>query len=144
MLMTKAVPEPKMIEVVERVAIFMETLDDTWLDSTFAKSDVTIIENFAPFVFKGSNAVGDWAEKVSDHTRDIVDLRHSFDESHDFSVDGDRVFFTLRTTWTGTKEGVFFSEEGGWSFVLVGQSNDWRVQSYGWAVTDISFGELVK
>ena len=145
--MTTDLPEPKMpatemIEAVERLATFMETLDGSLLEGIFAKSDVTIIENFAPHVFKGPDAARDWAEGMRDHVGDIVDLRHSFGAVHDFSRDfsrgGARVFFTLKTTWTGKTDGVKFHEEGGWSFVLVAQGDEWRVQAYGWAVTDLT------
>lgn len=131
-----------MILAVERLATFMETLDGSQLANIFASSDVTIIENFAPHVFKGPDAARDWAERMRHHVGDIVDLHHAFGPAHDFgrdlSHDGDRVFFTLKTTWTGLSGGVRFQEEGGWSFVLVGEEGEWRVQAYGWAVTDFS------
>jgi len=136
--MNPTAPTQEMIEVVERLTTFMERLDDAQLEEIFTNSDVTIIENFAPFIFKGPDAVSDWAEGMRAHLRDVTDLRHTFGARHDFSVQGDRAFFTLRTTWTGTAGGQSFSEEGGWSFVLVEKGGEWRIQAYGWAVTEMA------
>ena len=94
-------PEPKMLAAIEQVARFMETLDESNLQNAFAKSDVTIIENFAPYVFKGPNAVEQWAKGFRGHAKGLADLHHSFAAAQDFSVEGDVAFLSLPTTWTG-------------------------------------------
>ena len=129
-------PESKMMEAVERLARFMETLDESILKDAFAKSNVTIIENFAPYVFKGPKAVEQWAKGFRAHANGLADLHHSFGAAQDFSVEGDSAFLSLPTTWTGARDGKRFSEQGGWAFVLVKSAGEWRVQSYGWAVTN--------
>jgi hypothetical protein len=55
-----------------------------------------------------------------------------------FDVDGDLVFLSLPTNWTGVSNGRRFDEDGGWAFVLVKQQGEWRVRNYGWAVTRLS------
>ncbi len=133
--MSAAAPDAAMMTAVHRVVRFMTTLDDAGLPGAFADSNVTIIENFAPYVFQGAQAVERWAALFRAHADGLAELRVSFGVAQDFSVDGDLVYLSLPTTWTGTTRGRKFSEDGGWAFVLVRHGSEWRVQSYGWAVT---------
>lgn len=131
-----------MLAPAERIARFIETLDAAELDGVFADRDVTIIENFAPYRFDGPDAVENWAAGMRAHREATADLHHSFGAVQDYTRTGDRAFFALPTTWTGTFRGTAFVETGGWAFVLTKQSNGWRVHSYGWAVTGISTPSL--
>lgn len=131
-------PDPEMLALAERVARFIETLDAADINGVFADHDVAIIENFAPYRFDGPRAVDDWAAGMRSHREATADLHHSFGLPQDYSRSGDRAFFALPTTWTGTFRGTAFVETGGWAFVLTKQPAGWRVQSYGWAVTGIS------
>jgi hypothetical protein len=51
-----AQPDAAMLAPIEKIARFIETCDDTNL-SGFADEHVAIIENFAPFLFDGRDAV---------------------------------------------------------------------------------------
>ena len=124
-----------MMAAVEQVARFMATGDDALLEQAFADTNVTIIENFAPYIFQGPGAVQRWAELFKTHATGLANLQVSFGEAHDFSVDGELAYFSLPTTWTGSTKGRKFSEDGGWAFVLARHGAGWRVQNYGWAVT---------
>ena len=123
-----------MIAAARRVARTIETLDRTLPARTFATRNVTIIENFAPYLFEGPGAVGAWSKAMRAHLAGITALRHSFGRAHDFSRTGDQVYFSLPTTWRGIVRGKPFTEKGGWAFVLTKQKGVWRVRGYGWAV----------
>ena len=131
-------PDADMLATVERVARFMETLDAANLNATFADHGVTIIENFAPFVFTGPGAVESWTKEFRAHAEGFAQLHHTFGTAQDFGRSGDRAFFSLPTTWTGLNHGKRFSENGGWAFVLLKQNDGWRIQNYAWAVTAMS------
>ncbi|HET6473751.1 MAG TPA: hypothetical protein VFG38_18050 [Pseudomonadales bacterium] len=136
-------PDAAMLDLANRVARFIASLDDTDIAGVFAERDVTIIENFAPYRFDGPAAVANWAAGMRAHRVDTANLVHAFGAPQDFSRTGDRVFFALPTTWKGTYRGTPFTETGGWAFVLVEHADangnhGWRVQSYGWAVTAIT------
>jgi len=131
-------PSPAMMAPVERIARYIETLNSAHLKQTFAAGNVTIIENFAPYVFTGAAAARRWEKGFRLHARGLSGLRHAFGTPQDFSLDGDQAYFSLPTTWTGRANGKRFSEQGGWAFVLVRKGHVWRVRNYGWAVTSFS------
>jgi hypothetical protein len=129
-------PDKAMMMAVERVARFIAHGDQSDL-STFAGAGVVIVENFAPHIFTGPDAVARWAQGMRHHTASLDSLEHSFGPAQDFGVTGDRAFFSLPTHWRGAKDGQRFGEDGGWAFVLERQAGQWRVLGYGWAVTHV-------
>lgn len=131
-------PNPAMLEPVEKIARFIATSDEACL-SAFAAGEVTILENFAPYLFAGPDAVTRWARGMREHASTLAGLKHSFGPAQDFASDGARAFFSLPTHWQGTTRGRPFREDGGWSFLLVKQQDGWRVKSYGWAVTRLVY-----
>jgi hypothetical protein len=129
-------PTPEMMEPVEKIARFIAKPNDGDL-SAFASKDVVIVENFAPYVFVGPQAVQRWAEGMRGHVETLSGLTHTFSAAYNFSTSGDRAYFSLPTRWTGRAGTQGFVEDGGWSFVLVEEKGEWRVLGYGWAVTRI-------
>jgi hypothetical protein len=131
-------PDAGMIAAAERVAAIIESGGVAPPETAFADHGVTIIENFAPFVFEGSGSVERWRERMRAHLTGVTALRHIFGPAQDFSHVGDDVYFSLPTQWRGLKNGKPFVEDGGWAFVLTMQGDVWRVRGYGWAVTSAS------
>jgi hypothetical protein len=131
-------PDPAMMASASRVAAFIESGGTAPLEGVLADRDVAIIENFAPYLFVGPDAVARWSEGMRAHLVGISSLRHAFGPAFDFSRAGDEAYFSLPTTWRGVVRGKTFTETGGWSFVLVKQAGGWRVRAYGWSVTGLS------
>lgn len=126
--------DPALLAPIEKIARFIETGDESLLIA-FAEKGVVIIENFAPHLFEGEDAVMRWAQVILSWHEQPIELVHSFGPAQDLSVHGDTAFLALPTHWTGLQHGVRFNEDGGWAFVLVKEHGEWRVRSYGWAVT---------
>jgi hypothetical protein len=131
-------PSAELLALPMALASFMKTLDDRYLVDVFREGDVTIIENFSPFIFAGADAVPRWVEGFRDHAVGLTGLEFRFGDAQDFSATQSEAFFTLPTTWTGQTEGVAFEENGGWAFVLCRQNEAWRLKGYAWAVTQYS------
>jgi hypothetical protein len=128
--------DPALLVPIEKVARFLETGDISLL-SAFAGTGVVIIENFAPHLFEGADAVKRWSQKIlAWHAppSDLV-LKHNFGPVQDLSVHDDLAFLSLPTHWTISQNGHTIEEDGGWAFVLVQEHGEWRVRCYGWAVT---------
>jgi len=133
--------DPKLLAPIEKVARFVETGDESLL-SAFAKQGVVIIENFPPHLFQGDDAVERWSQKIiswHEPPSDLV-LKHSFGTVQDLRVDEHEglAFLSVATHWIISEGDDSFEEDGGWAFVLVQEEGEWRVRSYGWAVTFIS------
>jgi len=126
-------PDAEMIAAAERLAQYLESGAKAAPDGIFADGAI-IIENFAPFVFAGPDAVACWAKEIRAHLSGVTGLRHAFEEVHDFSRSGDEVYFAITTGWTGMSHGRPFHETGGWALVLTRVSGNWRIRAYGWAV----------
>jgi len=131
-------PDSEMLALVAKIARFIATGDDAMLDA-FAGNGVVILENFAPHLFSGPDAVPQWAKGMREHASTLANLRPSFGPAQDFACDDARAFFSLPTHWQGTSNGRPFQEDGGWSFMLVREDGRWRVQCYGWAVTGVAY-----
>ncbi len=130
--------DPALLVPIEKVARFIETGDISLL-SAFATQGVVIIENFAPHLFEGEDAVKRWSQKILSWHKPPSDLvlKHTFGAPQDLSVHDDLAFLSLPTHWKISQGGESFEEDGGWAFVLVQEEGEWRVRSYGWAVTFI-------
>ena len=133
-------PDTAMMAGPENLARFIETADELRLGGVFSDSGVTILENFPPHLFKGARGLRQWRTLMRRHLEGVEHLHHSFGPPQDFSQTGDLVFFSVPTVWTGIDHGKPFTEHGGWSFLLVRQGRDWRVQAYAWSVVMVSMG----
>ena len=134
-------PDAAMMEPVERVVRFMRTLEADGLEGAFTTFPA-IVENFAPYLIRGEDAVERWREGFGARAQalGLAGLAVSFSAAQDFSRTGERVFFSLPTVWTGKAHGKAFRETGGWAFVLDGEDGAWRIRSYAWAVTGFAEG----
>jgi len=131
----RVAPSPAMLRPVERIVGFMETLDPTALEGAFADGpDVVVIDSFPPFVFTGRGAGERWGAGFRAHAADHAGLRHEFGPAQEFSVSGDTGFFSLPITWRWESGGVEHRETGGLAVVVVGDGDEFRVRSTGWAV----------
>jgi hypothetical protein len=133
-------PSAAMMEPVQNLVTFMSTLRRGEQPTVFARRGLCIIENFAPYVFCGMQAAANWSAGFRAHAAqdELKGLAAIFGEAHDFSQSGNRVYFSLPTTWTGLTHGKHFEEHGSWSFVLEQEKTGWRIVGYGWGVSAYS------
>lgn len=131
------VPDTEMMAPVTALATYMARVEGASLPPVFADTGVVIVEDFAPFVFRGKDAAALWNAGFRHHAGFLTDLTFTFGPAHDFDRTGDRIFFVLPTTWRGVYRNTSrFEEHGAWSFVLEKSSGQWRIIAYGWGATD--------
>jgi hypothetical protein len=128
-------PDAGMLALATAIARFIATADGAALDGVFAR-EVTIIENFAPHIFRDAET---WREAMRAHLHPLSDMAFRFARALDFSVHGDRAFFCVPVTWTGKLHGKSFRELGGKSLVLDREDGVWRVAAYAWSVIEMRF-----
>jgi hypothetical protein len=133
-------PTAAMMEPVHGLVAFMSSLRRGEQPTVFARRGLCIVENFAPFLFCGSQAAANWSAGFRAHAAagDLKNLAAVFGEAHDFKQSDKRAYFSLPTTWTGLTHGKPFEEHGAWSFVLEQEDAGWRILGYGWGVTAYS------
>jgi len=130
-------PGAAMMKPVRELVDFMSALPRGKHASMFASEGVCIVENFAPFLFCGPGAALAWEAGFRDHSAEeqLSGLAAQFDPAHDFTKSGNRVYFSLPTTWSGRTHGRSFEEHGAWAFVLERRREEaWRIVGYGWGV----------
>lgn len=130
-------PEAAMMETVRALAAFMSELPAHRHPTMLAGRGLCIVENFAPFLFCGANAASAWEAGFRAHSAEegLSGLSARFEPAHDFTLAGERAYFSLPTIWTGFTHGRAFEEHGAWAFVLERQGPVWRIVGYGWGVT---------
>ena len=137
--LTDAQPPAAMMAPVNELVRFMSHLPPGEHVNAFAERGVCIVENFAPYLFCGADAVSRWETNFRAHASDLSELAATFAPVHDFSTSGNRAYFSLPTKWTGLVAGRHFEEHGAWAFVLQKNSGDadaeWRILAYGWGVS---------
>jgi hypothetical protein len=133
-------PTAEMLKPVQALGAFMAALPANQHADMFAGSGVTVVENYAPFIFSGTDAVDLWEAGFRQHTAhdQLTELAVNFGPAQDFSAVGRRAYFCLPTVWTGRTAGKTFEEHGAWSFVLVRAGTAWKILGYGWGVTSYS------
>jgi hypothetical protein len=130
-------PDKEMMAPVNALARYMTDVEGATLPSVFADSGVVIVEDFAPYIFRGQDAATRWNVGFRRHAGFLRDLTFTFGTAHDFDRTGDRIYFVLPTTWRGVYRNTRqFEEHGAWSFVLENSSGQWRIIAYGWGATD--------
>lgn len=132
-----AQPTEAMWTPVRELVAYMKSPPKGAEPAMFAGSGVCIVENFAPFVFCGADAVRAWDSGFRAHyaQEGLSVLSVRFGAAHDFTLAADRAYFSLPTTWSGMTQGHRFEEHGAWAFVLTREDDAWRVLAYGWGVT---------
>jgi hypothetical protein len=131
------VPPAEIMQPIDALAQFMAQLPAGSHATMFAARGVTIVENYAPFIFSGADAVAAWEAGFRQHAGadELSELKVRFGPARDFSVQGERAYLSLPTTWTGRTHGTRFEEHGAWAFVLLRRAGEWKVLGYGWGVT---------
>jgi hypothetical protein len=130
-------PDKAMMAPVTALASYMAHVEGAAMPSVFVDDGLVIVEDFAPYIFRGKNAAADWNAGFRQHAVPLKDLKFEFGVAHDFDRAGNRVFFVLPTTWRGAYKEERFEEHGAWSFVLEEKSfGQWRISAYGWGATD--------
>ena len=108
--------------------------------STVCVSDVTIVDEFAPFEWSGPGAARRYAAGVqADYLKDNVrDTQVAIEDPRYFDVKGGMAWASVPATFSYLFAGKRTSEVGMFAFVLVKSGDAWKVKSSSWAITSFA------
>ena len=133
-------PTDAMMRPVHDLVAFLSSLPPGTHPDVFVPQGLCIIENFEPYILCGADAASRWEAGLRAHFSEglLADLVARFEPAHEFAESGQRAYFSLPTTWTGTVHGRRFREIGAWTFVVECHSGGWRIGGYSWGQTSYS------
>jgi|SRR5215469_6424310 len=115
-------------------------------DDAFNKSDMKawnalctdkaiIIDDFAPHVWQGANACGDWWNALDAEMKKsgISNGAVTLGQAWQVTVTGDRGYAVYPTHFTYRLKGKPASERGVWTLALQKLAPGWRITGWGWA-----------
>jgi|SRR5579871_4231495 len=94
-----------------------------------------IIDDFAPHVWQGATACGDWwnAFQATAKQGGMTNGRVALGEAWHVAVTGDRAYTVYPTRFTFMANGKRVAERGVWTLVLQKLAGGWRIAGWGWA-----------
>src|SRR5262249_41504399 len=93
-----------------------------------------IIDDFAPHVWQGADACGDWWNAFGASAKDsgIANASVILGEPWHVTITGDRAYAVYPTQYTYRLKGKPVSEHGVWTLVLQKLSAGWRIAGWAW------------
>jgi ketosteroid isomerase-like protein len=98
--------------------------------------DASIIDDLAPFHWRGPGACAKWSEAYAVYVKDqaITDVMVTLDPSHTIDVSGDRAYFGARATYVGTQKGKPLKVRARVTMVLQKEGRaGWQIAAWSWS-----------
>jgi len=94
-----------------------------------------IIDDFAPHVWQGASACGDWwnALDAADKKAGDSDLKVTLEKPWRVKVTGDAAYVVEPSVVAFKEKGKALTEHGVWTLALRKQSAGWRIAGWSWA-----------
>jgi ketosteroid isomerase-like protein len=112
----------------------------TPLPETVFTDDVTITDQFSPYVWSGKAAAHAWSEALNSglHSARITHEHVDTTDPRAFMINraGDRASFVLPATLTYQEDGKPGVDAALWLFVVVKGSDGWKIAADTWTRTD--------
>jgi ketosteroid isomerase-like protein len=97
--------------------------------------DVAIIDDFAPHIWRGPTAVGDWFSGLQalDKSEGTSHLRVGIVKITHVEITGDRAYVVAALRLDYLRHGKATFETGAWTFALHKETVGWRIAGWAWA-----------
>ncbi|WP_020175893.1 hypothetical protein [Methyloferula stellata] len=108
--------------------------DAQGVSDAHVEGDVAIIDNVAPFIWKGPTAVADWmlSMTVSVEERGIRDGSVVYDDPVAEITDGDQAYVVVPAVWSYEAKGIRMRDAATIAFALRRTSSGWRIAGWSW------------
>jgi ketosteroid isomerase-like protein len=103
--------------------------------STYAKGDITIIDEFAPHRWVGPHAAQDWAAEYDKHAKatGVTDGKVTYGKPTRTEIEGDVAYVVMPTVYLYNEHGKAMKEEGQITAVLHLESDAWKMTAWTWS-----------
>ncbi|HTB98270.1 MAG TPA: nuclear transport factor 2 family protein [Terracidiphilus sp.] len=102
--------------------------------ATYAKGDLTVIDEFAPHVWNGTRAAQDWAADFDENAAatGVTDSHVKYGPAYRIEIEGDVAYVVMPTGYTYKLKGVPMEEKAQLVTVLHKEAAGWKIRSCAW------------
>ncbi|HZC24907.1 MAG TPA: nuclear transport factor 2 family protein [Candidatus Binatia bacterium] len=103
--------------------------------ATYANGSVTIVDEFPPHIWTGTDAARHWADAYDKHAlaSGVTDGKVTYSKPTRIEVDGEVAYVILPTKYLYKEYGNALQEEGQMTAVLNRQAGAWKIRSWTWS-----------
>lgn len=103
--------------------------------ATYADGAVTIVDEFAPHIWTGTDAARHWADAYDKHAQatGVTDGKVTYGKPTRMEVVGDLAYVILPTKYSYKEHGKAWQEEGQMTVVLNREAGVWKIRSWTWS-----------
>ena len=103
--------------------------------ATYADGAVTIVDEFAPHIWTGTDSARRWADAYDQHAQatGVTDGKVTYGKPTRMEVDGEEAYVILPTNYLYKEHGTPLQEEGQMTVVLNREAGAWKIRSWTWS-----------
>lgn len=103
--------------------------------ATYAKGDITIIDEFAPHVWMGPHAAQDWAADFDKNAKatGVTDPKVTYGAATRTEIEGDVAYVVMPTGYVYKLQGKPMEEKGQLTVVLHKEAGGWKMRGWTWS-----------
>ena len=103
--------------------------------AAYASGAITIVDEFAPHIWTGSDAAHQWADAYDKHAQatGVTDGKVTCGKPTRTEVDGDVAYVIMPTVYLYKEHGKPVQEEGQMTVVLNHEVGGWKIRSWTWS-----------
>ena len=103
--------------------------------AAYATGPITIIDEFAPHIWSGTNAAHDWADAYDKHAQatGVTDGKVTYGKPTRVEQVADAAYIVMPTVYRYKENGKPLKEEGQVTAVLNRESGAWKIRAWTWS-----------
>jgi SnoaL-like domain len=103
--------------------------------ATYATGEITIVDEFAPYIWTGTEAAHQWADAYDKHAKatGVTEGNVTYGKLTRTEVDGDVAYVIMPTVYLYKEHGKPLREEGQMTVVLHHERGAWKIRSWTWS-----------
>jgi hypothetical protein len=125
---------PDVMTPIRQLVDAFNTGDIKTADAAYSSGTVTIVDEFAPHLWAGTNAAHEWSAEYDKHATatGVTDGVVKTGAPTRSVVDKDTAYVILPALYTYKEKGKPMAEEGKFTFVLRVENGSWKIQGWTW------------